>query len=114
MKVLRRDSPAALALAAFILAAPLAAAAHAAHAHREVAPLPCEDGSLHLCAAKCEPQADPCVFCRASAERAVLDAPALQASAAPDQPAPDTASIDPSASAFSPSSAPRAPPSDAR
>lgn len=110
----RRGSGTALGLAVFILAAPLAAAAHAAHAHREVAPPPCEDDSLHLCAAKSEPQADPCVLCRAGAERAALEAPAPQASPAPDRPALDTASRNPSESVFSPSCAPRAPPSDAR
>lgn len=114
MNAARRGSRTALALAAFLVAAPLAAAVHAAHAHREVAPPPCEDDSLHLCAAKPEPRAEPCVLCRAGAERAVLDVPAPLSAAAPDRPAPEAAPGGPAATPLFPSAAPRAPPSDAR
>jgi hypothetical protein len=109
--IARRGSPAALALAVFILAAPLAAAVHA---HRDVPPPPCEDDSLHLCAAKSEPHADPCVLCRAGAERETSDVPAFRTAFLPDRPAPETASGGPVAIFFSNSNAPRAPPADAR
>jgi hypothetical protein len=108
----RRGSWTALALAAFVLAAPLAAAAHAAEAHRDAGPPPCEDPSLHLCASRPEPHADPCVLCRAGAERAALETPALRIASAPDESAPEAAPGGPVARTLFPSSAPRAPPAD--